>query len=317
MHLPILSSWQKNKMVKKEPIKPISGEYHETVLASEAVDALRVQAGSVYIDATLGNGGHSLEILHMGGKVLGIEMDPKMLAVAKKRFEDEGVSSGEWTLVRGNFKDIGQIAKSEKISGVSGILMDLGVTNIHLTDLTRGFSFGNPQTDLDMRLDPETQGVKASDLLNVLREDQLRNLFEVTLDPGPAKWIAGRVIHSRSASPIKTVADMLEICEGLKIGKPQLNEATLPFLALRIAVNSELENLKEALPAAYKLLKKGGRLVVISFHSKEDLIIKDFYRQKSLEGAKIITFKPVVASQEEVEKNRRSRSAKMRILEKI
>ena len=195
-------------------------------------------------------------------------------------------------------------------------MLDLGVSNNHLKDLERGFSFGNPEAPLDMRLDPDGQGVRAADLLNVLREDQLRTMFEVTVDPGAAKWISGRVLHSRDAKPIETVGDMLEIAHGMRNEKKGLNEATLPFLALRIAVNSELDNLKEVLPKAFNLLEKGGRLVVISFHSKEDEIVKEFFKEKSLDGAKLITFKPVMSGQSEIEINRRARSAKMRILQK-
>lgn len=286
--------------------------FHETVLVEEAVEGLHVKSGEGYIDATLGNGGHSLQILELGGKVLGIDLDPKMLAIAKERLKEY---SDKFIEVKGNFKDIAKIARENGFTKVAGILMDLGVTNIHLKDLERGFSFENPEASLDMRLDPESQGVKASDLLNVLREDQLRQMFEVTLDPGPAKWITVRVIHSREGEPIQTVGDMLEICNGLK-SKPGLSTATLPFLALRIAVNSELENLEEALPEAYDLLEKGGRLVVISFHSKEDAIVKRFFKEKSLTGAEIITFKPIKAGDTELLRNRRARSAKMRILER-
>jgi 16S rRNA (cytosine1402-N4)-methyltransferase len=149
-----------------------------------------------------------------------------------------------------------------------------------------------------------------------LREDQLRSLFEVTLDPGAAKWITGRVIHSREAKTISSVGNMLEITEGLKTGRFGLNEATLPFLALRIAVNSELSNLEETLPKAFNILEKGGRLVVISFHSKEDVIVKNFFKEKKLEGNEIVTFKPVLASEEEINVNRKARSAKMRVLKK-
>jgi 16S rRNA (cytosine1402-N4)-methyltransferase len=286
--------------------------YHESVMVKEVLDGLHVNKGSRYIDATAGNGGHMEGIMEAGGKVLGIDLDPEMIAIAQKRLEKfEG-----FKLTRGNFTDIDKIAKEADWTPANGIIFDLGVTNIHLKDLERGFSFGNPGAPLDMRLDPGVLGVRAADLLNVLREDQLKALFEVTLDPGAAKWITGRVLHSREAKPIETVGDMLEICEGIRTGKHGLNEATLPFLALRIAVNSELDNLKEALPKAFEILDTGGRLVVISFHSKEDEIVKDFFKEKSLAGAKMITFKPQVAGQSEIEVNRRARSAKMRILEK-
>ena len=292
----------------------MKNNYHESVLVKETVNALHIEKARKYIDATVGNGGHALEILKEGGRVLGIDLDPKMIEITGYRLGKKWKS--DLKLVNGNFSQIDKIDKDNDWIPVSGILFDLGVTNIHLTDMERGFSFENPEAALDMRIDSETQGVKASDLLNVLREDQLRSLFEVTLDPGAAKWITGRVIHSRAAKTISSVADMLEITEGLKTGRFGLNEATLPFLALRIAVNSELTNLEETLPKAFDLLERGGRLVVISFHSKEDVIVKNFFKEKKLEGAEIITFKPVLASEEEINVNRKARSAKMRVLKK-
>jgi 16S rRNA (cytosine1402-N4)-methyltransferase len=289
---------------------------HESVLVSEVIEALHIDKNSKYIDATLGNGGHSLEILKEGGEVLGIEIDPKMLEIAKKRLGGESVPPERWKIVNSNFTNIDKIAKENNWNEISGILFDLGVTNLHLKDTERGFSFENPEAILDMRVDQESQGVKACDLLNVLREDQLKSLFEITLEPGAAKWITGRITHSRMEKPIETVGDMLEISSGLKTGKTNINEATLPFLALRIAVNSELANLEKVLPKAFKLLKKGGRLIVISFHSGEDLIVKDFYKEMEKSGAKIVTVKPISADEKELSINRRARSAKMRVLEK-
>lgn len=297
---------QKSKMVN----------YHETVLIKEAVKALQVEAGLSYIDATLGNAGHAIEILKSKGRVLGIDLDPVMIQIAYERLKKEAIPSERWKIVKGNFKDIDKIAIKSGFLNVDGILMDLGVTNLHLKSLDRGFSFENPNAELDMRIDMENQDVKASDLLNVLREDQLRSLFEITLTPGPSKWLSGRVIYSRSLKPIKKVSDLLEICTGLKVAKPGLNVATLPFLALRIAVNSELENLKVGLTKAYDLLTSGGKLVVISFHSGEDKMVKEFFKQQSRMGAKMITFKPITAADEELVLNRRSRSAKMRVLQK-
>jgi 16S rRNA (cytosine1402-N4)-methyltransferase len=248
------------------------------------------------------------EIIKEGGEVLGIDLDPKNIEVIKKRLKGEN-----FKVVHGNFIDIDEIAKENAWTPVSGILFDLGVTNIHLKDLERGFSFENPEAPLDMRIDEESQGVKAADLLNVLREDQLETLFGTVLEWGAARWLTKRVIFQRSERPISKISDMLEICKGLKIGKPGLNEATLPFLALRIAVNSELDNLQGALPKAFEMLEEGGRLVVISFHSKEDEIVKDFMRKV---GATEITHKPVTAGYEETSINRRARSAKMRVIEK-
>lgn len=289
-------------------------KYHETVLVNEVLESLHVEKDGKYIDATLGNAGHTIAILELGGKVLGIDADPKMIEISRARLKSGNYSG--WQVVNGNFTEIEDIASKNGWNEVDGILFDLGVTNLHLRDLERGFSFSNPEADLDMRVNTETQGVKGSDLLNLLREDQLRELFEITLDPGAAKWLAGRTIHSREKKPISNVGDLLEICEGLKTGKTHINEATLPFLALRIAVNSELANLEEVLPKAFNLLKKGGRLVVISFHSKEDVLVKDFFRNMAAKGSKILSFKPIIAGREELQANNRARSAKMRILEK-
>lgn len=274
-------------------------------MTGEVIKALHIKSSRKYIDATLGTGGHTEAISQKGGKVLGIEADPEMLRIAKERIGDKA------KLVLGNFVQIDKISKENNWKPVSGILFDLGVSNVHLKDLERGFSFENAEASLDMRLDPENQGVTGADLLNVLREDQLKEMFEVALDPGPAKWIAGRVIHSRAAKPIVTVGDLLEISEGLKTGRHGLNEATLPFLAVRIAVNGELANLREALPKAFTLLKPGGRLVVISFHSGEDRIVKNFGKTLPAQTSKLVW-----PGEEEVKRNPRARSAKMRIIQK-
>lgn len=295
---------------------------HESVMVAEVVrelhigNRLHVKKACKYIDATMGTGGHTLAIAESGGQVLGIEADPEMLAIASKRLEKE-IENGGCKLVNGNFVDIDKIAREFGFSEVSGIIFDLGVSNIHLTDESRGFSFGNPEAELDMRLNRETQGVKALDLLNMLRNDQLVELFMVTLDPGPSRWLSSRIIAFRQEKPVSKVSDFLEICKDLKSGKQSLasqspgkktlNVATLPFLALRIAVNSELDNLKNALPAAYNLLTDGGRLVVITFHSREEEIVKEFFGKK---GGYI------TPSTAEIDKNQRSRSAKMRILQK-
>lgn len=270
--------------------------YHESIMVREVLESLHLEKARKYIDATLGTGGHTEAIINAGGDVLGIEADPEMLAIAKKRLGTEA------KLVLGNFIEVDRIAGENGFEKVSGILFDLGVTNIQLTGDGRGFSFGNPEAGLDMRLNPETQGVTAADLLNALRRDQLEELFGVTMEGGPARWITKRILEAR---PIKTVGEFLEVCRGLR-GKPGLSEATLPFLALRIAVNSELTNLEIALPKAYGLLKDGGRMIVISFHSGEDRIVKNFGENKL-----------ILPGKEEISRNPRARSAKMRVFEKI
>lgn len=278
--------------------------YHESVMTREVIESLHIKKACKYIDATEGTGGHTLEIISKGGSVLGIEADPEMLAIARERLENTRPTP---KLVLGNFIDIKKIAIENGYEKVFGILFDLGVSNLHLTDDSRGFSFGSPDAILDMRLNREAQGVKASDLLNVLRKDQLVELFTVVLDPGSSRWLSNRVINFRESRPISTVSDFLEICKGLKTGKKTLNEATLPFLALRIAVNSELDNLRTVLPLSLDLLEEGGRLVVITFHSGEDAIVKEFFGKMG---------KLILPKEDEIEKNQRARSAKMRIFEK-
>lgn len=293
--------------------------YHEPVMVREALEGLHIKKFGKYIDATVGTGGHTEEIVKGGGDILGIDLDPLMLEAAEMRLKEACPTSnqkglGSYRFIRGNFKDIDKIAKENGFEKADGILFDLGVSNIHLTSKTRGFSFGNQDAPLDMRLSPDIQGVTGADLLNVLREDQLKELFSVAMEGGSAGWLAKKVVAVRNFSPIKTVGDFLAITDKLR-RKPGLNPSTLPFLALRIAVNSELENLTLALPKAFDLLNVKGRLVVISFHSGEDRIVKEFALSKEKE-AKVLTDKPIMAGSEEIERNPRARSAKMRVLEK-
>lgn len=273
--------------------------YHEPVMTDEVLAHLNKVKSAV--DATLGTGGHSLKLLEAGVKVLGIESDPEILKIARKR-----LAKFNPLLVNGNFKDIDRIAKENGFNKVDGVLFDLGVSNLQLMDEARGFSFSNPSALLDMRIDKDTQEVTGATLLNALRKDQLEEMFSRVLDSGSSRWIAKRVIERREITPIKTVGDFLDICEGLR-GKARLNPATLPFLALRIAVNSELENLKEALPKAYDLLEVGGKLLVISFHSGEEEVVKGF-------SSKFLG--PIKPTMEEVTNNPKSRSAELFVLTK-
>jgi len=274
-----------------------SNQYHESVMVREVIDNLHIKKGSLYIDATLGTAGHSLKIIEKGGKVLGIEADPKMLAIAKERVL-EGV------FVLGNFSQIERIARENGFLDVDGILFDLGVSNLHLKSDDRGFSFTERDQVLDMRLNPESQGVSASDVLNVLDKTQLTNLFAKVMKFIEARKMAEKVINNR---PVKTVGQLKDLAFGIS-RKPGLDSATLPMLALRMAVNSELENLSEALPKAFNLLKKGGRLLVITFHSGEDEIVKNFMGKRG---------ELILPSEEEIFENQRSRSARLRILRKF
>jgi len=280
-----------------------NSNYHESVMTREVIEKLHINNQAKYIDATVGTAGHTQAMVKAGGEVLGIEADPEMLAIAKERIGE----NKNCKLVNGNFIDIDTIAKENGFTKVSGILFDLGVSNLHLKDKSRGFSFENPEAELDMRLNKNIQGVKASDFLNLLRRDQLIELFTQTLDLGASRWLSSRVISAREEKRIETVEDLLEICKGLKTGKKKLYVATLPFLALRIAVNSELDNFKNALPKAYELLEEGGKLIILTFHSKEEEIVNEIFGKKG---------ETLTPSNEEVDRNQRARSAKMRVLEK-
>jgi 16S rRNA (cytosine1402-N4)-methyltransferase len=285
-------------------------KFHKSVLVREIIEALNLKKGAKVIDATLGTGGHTSETVKEGYRVLGIDLDPLMLKLTKER-QLEGC-----ILVEGNFKDIDKIALAHGFGKVAAILFDLGVSNLHLKSIERGFSFSNPDALLDMRLNKEDQGVSGADLLNVLRKDQLEELFSRILDYRNTKEITKRVMEFRESGKITTVGDFLEICKAIR-GKNGLSQATLPFLALRIAVNSELENLKEALPKAFALLEKKGRLLVITFHSGEERILLDFIEEvEKANLGKNLTEQPIRPNAEELNENPRSRSAKLRILEK-
>lgn len=294
---------------------------HNPVLVRQVLEFLAPLKKARIIDATLGSAGHTLALVKAGAHVLGIEADSQMLEIAARRLEEACPTPnikgwGSFKVAHGNFRDLDEIASKAGFDDVDGVLFDLGVSNIQLTSPSRGFSFSNPEASLDMRIDPKYQGVKGSDLLNGLRKDQLITLFGLTLKSGPAKWLAKRVINVREQVPISTVGDFLKVCEGLRT-KGSLHEATLPFLALRMAVNSERENLEETLPQAFSLLKKGGKLLIMTFHSGEEKIVLDFYneRKRNNEG-KILTEKPKTPAEEEVRANPRARSAELWVLQK-
>lgn len=303
-------------------------ELHKPVLLSEVLEGLRVKElahlkKANFIDATLGLGGHTVEIVKNGGNALGIEADNETLEIARERLKlacpptFRTNERGFYNLVLGNFRDIDKIAKVNGFNSVDGVLFDLGISSYQLGE-KRGFSFQDKSAPLDMRIDPRVAAVKASDLLMLLDAKKLSQVFETTLPRGTSKIIASNIVRKRKEKELKTVGDFLETISGVFRSRDKIHHATLPFLALRIAVNSEIENLREALPKAFELLKPGARLVVISFHSGEDFVVKNFFRREESDGrARILTKKPMVPGEHEVLENPRARSAKMRIIEKI
>src|SRR3989338_200152 len=292
--------------------------YHRSVLLGEAIDALEVKRDEWYLDCTLGDGGHSLEIIKRDGKVVGIDTDPEALARAQKRFSEEGIKEDRFKLVLGNFRDLKNLLPASQRgeqteTKFAGVLFDLGVSSLQLETPERGFSFGK-EGPLDMRMDPSLQ-VQAKDLLQVLSRKELYELFK-NLGEEKYSWALANALVS--AREIKTTVELARMVErGVGGKRDKVHPATRVFQALRIAVNSELDSLSEALPQALEVLNKNGRIVVISFHSLEDRIVKNLFKRWKSEGmGEVITKKPVMPSKMEVDENPRSRSAKMRIFQK-
>ncbi len=287
---------------------------HEPVMVSEVIENLHIKNQGRYIDATLGAAGYSMAIIKNGGTVLGIDADPKMLEIAKRNLEEACPVSENFQkpfkLALGNFGSIDKIASENGLTKVDGIVFDLGISNIHYLADSRGFSFADRDAILDMRLNTTAQSVKALDLVNGLREDQLTSLFAVVMGYEAGK-IAKALVRARSLKPIETVGDLSDALSFLKrVGKT--NPLTKVFLALRIAVNSELENLEVALNKAIELLDTGGVLAVVTFHSLEQKIVTRFVRVKEREGLLRIG-DPISPSEEEVSRNQKSRSALLNV----
>jgi 16S rRNA (cytosine1402-N4)-methyltransferase len=291
---------------------------HVPVLAQEVLAYLQPRPGGRYIDATVGAGGHAALILEASapdGRLLGIDVDPAALALARRRLAQFG---DRVVLVCARFSALEDVAKGHGFTGVDGILMDLGVSSMQLDDPARGFSFQRTGP-LDMRMSPH-EPVTAAQLVNTLSEQELADVLWRYGEERLARRIARAIVARRRARPFETTADLAELIASLVPRRGGLHPATRTFQALRIAVNRELEELEAALPQAVGLLRPGGRLVVISFHSLEDRIVKQFFRTYAAgpqPRLRVLTRKPVVPTPEEVRQNPRSRSAKMRVAEAL
>ncbi len=292
--------------------------FHKPVLLQEVIDFLRVKKRSKYIDATLGGGGHSEKILKLGGIVLGIDQDEDALDYVKNRKLE---SSENLIVYLGNFKDIDKIARLKGFERVSGILFDLGVSSFQLENPERGFSY-QKEGPLDMRMDKKLK-VQAADLVNILTKGELNELFFKLGEESNGRIISDAIVRARGIKPIRTTEDLVSIIQeslGKKGRTSAFDRSAIAkkiFQALRIVVNDELNNLKEALPWACTLLNREGRLVVVSFHSLEDRIIKNTFKEFETKNmGRVITKKPIVPSFLEIENNSRSKSAKLRVFEK-
>lgn len=288
---------------------------HVPVLLQEVVRFLDPKAGKVIIDATAGAGGHTEEFLRRGAQVLAIDRDPEAIKYLKKSYGSQ-VINHKLVLAQGNFANIGEIAQKKGFSRVDGILFDLGISSDQLADAKRGFAFAKVGP-LDMRMDPNLE-VTAYDLVNNFDERRLYEIFSTYGQEKFSRAIARAICRARQIAPINStqrLANIIREVYGKKNIRTKLDCATKSFLALRIVVNSELINLENALPQTIEILKKGGRLAIVSFHSLEDGLVKRFFKQEK--QLLVLTKKPVTPGASEILKNPRSRSAKLRVAEKI
>lgn len=292
--------------------------FHKPVLLKETIDFLNVRKGEKYIDATLGGAGHTQEILKRGGFVLGIDVDEDALDFIRNKI-NEIENFQNLTLAYGNFKDIDKIAHLNNFDKVSGIILDLGVSSFQIDTPERGFSY-QKNGPLDMRMD-KTLSVTAADLLKILTKGELNELFNKLGEENSARRISERIVFSRGIKKIETSDDLLKAIRGNDRIVSAFERARILskiFQALRIAVNDELNNLRETLPKAIKLLDKDANLMVISFHSLEDRIVKRAFEEYEKKGlGKILTRKPITPDDEEMRSNSRSKSSKMRVFKKI
>ena len=295
---------------------------HVPVLLKEAIDFLNIRRGGTYIDATVGLGGHSYEIakrLGAQGRLIGVDKDPAALEKTGVRFQASGVGEerADWPSVELRHGSFADLANDQQPSTIDGILADLGMSSLQLDDPARGFSF-QAEGPLDMRMNTQS-GETAEQVVNRVDEVTLANLIYEFGEERRSRRIARAIVRSR---PIRTTAQLADVVSAaarpMNQAERRIHPATRTFQALRIFVNRELDDLRELLNSAPQLLKPGGRLVVISFHSLEDRIVKDAMREAAKQGAyRLLTKKPVTASEEEIDRNPRSRSAKLRAAERV
>ncbi len=290
-------------------------QVHKPVLLNEVLHFLEPKKNGIYLDATLGLGGHSEAILKNFQNIkllVGMDWDEEALDLAKKRlaqFKDKT------SFYLANFKDLNMILEEENIEGFDGILMDLGLSSYQLDQSGRGFSFMRDEP-LDMRMD-RSGTVLASDMINKLPEERLEKLIRFYGEEPWAKKIAKEIVKKRGEKPILSTSQLANIVKEAipkKFHPRKIHPATKTFQAIRIAINREFENLTTGLEKAVDALKPDGRILVISFHSLEDRIVKHFFKKNS--QLEIITKKPIRPTKEEITKNPRARSAKLRVAQK-
>lgn len=315
----------------REEIEPMAMDktvYHVPALLQECMRHLQPAAGKLFVDATLGGGGHSEAFLEAGATVIGIDQDPEAIDFATARLVR---FSDRFRTVRSNFAEAGEPLDQLGIGQVDGVLMDLGVSSHQLDEARRGFSFMR-EAKLDMRMNPEGP-ITAADLVNTMGVTQLARIFKVYGEEPAANRIAQRLVRDRAVRPFETTLQLAEAVESVVPRRGKTHPATRVFQALRMAVNRELDVLPAALELFAARLAPGGRLGVIAFHSLEDRIVKQFFATRSAETVddptwpaarpnpqrifRKITGKAVSAGEAEQQQNPRARSAKLRVVEKL
>lgn len=305
---------------------------HLSVLATECVDLLQPKPGGHFVDCTVNGGGHSLALLERtnpNGRLLALDADPAAVAHARQRFASYGE---RMTVVQGNFRALAEVTAEAGVDQVDGVLMDLGLSSDQLAAHARGFSFMH-EGPLDMRYDP-TAGETAADLLARAPEREIEQILRDFGEEPRARRIANAIVALRQTRPLETTTQLAELVARVLGGRGRIHPATRTFQALRIAVNDELTALSEAIPQAVALLRRGARLAVISFHSLEDRIVKNLFarlagREPDPEPRlpvlrtpvpaqiRLITRRPVMPPPEERRANPRSRSARLRVAERV
>ena len=297
--------------------------YHVPVLLQESIDGLNIKPDGIYVDVTFGGGGHSREILNRLGKnghLYSFDQDED----AEKNILDDD----RFTFVRSNFRYIHNWMRYYNVAHIDGLLADLGVSSHHFDDETRGFSF-RFDAPLDMRMNNRS-GVTAAEILNTYSEEMLADIFYIYGELKNARKIAAAIVKARSYKNIEKTGDLMQETEKLFLREREKKEIAKLFQALRIEVNHEMDALKEMLNGAKEILNEGGRLSVITYHSLEDRIVKNMMKAGNVEGKitqdfygrteapfRLISNRVITPSEEEQERNPRSRSAKLRIAEKV
>ena len=303
-------------------------DYHLPILLEEVTHYLAPKRDNLYLDATLGGGGHSEQLLRVGANVIGLDQDPAALSFARARLGDYRDSFGA---IQGNFREFGEILETIGISGLDGVLLDLGISSRQVDDADRGFSFSKPGP-LDMRMNPDVE-VTAAELVNNCEEEELARVFYEYGEERASRRIARAIVERRQDKSFQCTTDLAQLVESMVPRRGRTHPATRVFQALRIAVNNELRALEEALSEVPKWLRPGGRLVVISFHSLEDRIVKSYLKRCSQAQVdrpewpapkrnpehyfKLVIQKGLAPSPEEIKSNPRARSARLRVAERL